>query len=323
MIDRCKDTKGIPPRNFRRGSKNALRPNIRRGEMMRSGKIAANLSTFVGALCISGAVWAQDALQGLPSLGKPSQDGYDFQQPATELMRDIRWLDTMILWIITAITLFVTALLLYVVFRFNRKRNPVPASFTHNSALEIAWTLIPIIVLIVIGSFSLPILFKQQEIPVADLTIKATGNQWYWSYEYPDDAIGFDAVMLERDKLATYGYAADEWLLATDNAVVVPINKIVRVQVTGADVIHAWTIPAFGVKQDAVPGRLAELWFKAEIEGVYFGQCSELCGKNHTYMPITVKVVSQDKYDTWLEGAKVEFALGPVQPLTVDVASAE
>ncbi len=290
---------------------------------MRSGKIAANVSALVGALWVSGAVRAQDSLQGLQSLGKPSQDGYDFQQPATELMRDIRWLDSMILIIITAITLFVTALLLYVVFRFNRKRNPVPASFTHNSTLEIAWTLIPIIILIIIGSFSLPILFKQQEIPVADLTIKATGNQWYWSYEYPDDAIGFDAVMLERDKLATFGYAPDEWLLATDNAVVVPINKIVRVQVTGADVIHAWTVPAFGVKQDAVPGRLAELWFKAEIEGVYFGQCSELCGKSHSYMPITVKVVSQDKYDDWLTGAKVEFATGPVQPSAIDLASAQ
>ncbi len=290
---------------------------------MRSGKIAANVSALVGALWVSGAVRAQDSLQGLQSLGKPSQDGYDFQQPATELMRDIRWLDSMILIIITAITLFVTALLLYVVFRFNRKRNPVPASFTHNSTLEIAWTLIPIIILIIIGSFSLPILFKQQEIPVADLTIKATGNQWYWSYEYPDDAIGFDAVMLERDKLATFGYAPDEWLLATDNAVVVPINKIVRVQVTGADVIHAWTVPAFGVKQDAVPGRLAELWFKAEIEGVYFGQCSELCGKSHSYMPITVKVVSQDKYDAWLTGAKVEFATGPVQPSAIDLASAQ
>ena len=290
---------------------------------MRSGNIAANVSAFVGALWVSGAVWAQDSLQGLPSLGKPSQDGYDFQQPATELMRDIRWLDSMLLVIITVITLFVTALMLIVVFKFNRKRNPTPATFTHNSALEIAWTLIPIIILIVIGSFSLPILFKQQEIPVADLTIKATGNQWYWSYQYPDDAIGFDAVMLERDKLASYGYAPDEWLLATDNAVVIPINKIVRVQVTGADVIHAWTIPAFGVKQDGVPGRLAELWFKAEIEGVYFGQCSELCGKNHSYMPITVKVVSQAKYDEWLKGAKVEFALGPVQPLPVDVAFAE
>jgi cytochrome c oxidase subunit II len=290
---------------------------------MRSSNVAATSFAFIGALITSGAVLAQDSLQGLPSLGKPVAGGIDFQQAATSSMRDIRWLDSMLLWIITAITIFVTALLIVVIFKFNRKHGKAPERFTHNSTLEIAWTIVPIIILIVIGSFSLPILFKQQIIPVADLTIKATGNQWYWSYEYPDDAIAFDAVMLERDKLETYGYAADEWLLATDNAVVVPINKIVRVQVTGADVIHSWAVPAFGVKQDGVPGRLAELWFKAEIEGVYFGQCSELCGKSHSYMPITVKVVSQAVYDEWLKGAKVEFATGPVQPLAVDVASAQ
>ncbi len=166
-------------------------------------------------------------------------------------------------------------------------------------------------ILIVVGAFSLPILFKQLEIPEADITIKATGNQWYWSYEYTDDNLGFDSFLLEREDLAEYGYAPDEYLLATDNAVVIPVNKNIVVQVTGSDVIHAWTIPAFGVKQDAVPGRLAELWFNAEKEGVYFGQCSELCGKDHAYMPITVKVVSQEVYDNWLKGAKVEFANGP------------
>ncbi|MGB7321467.1 MAG: cytochrome c oxidase subunit II, partial [Albidovulum sp.] len=151
-----------------------------------------------------------------------------------------------------------------------------------------------------LGSFSLPILFKQQEIPAGDVVIKATGNQWYWSYEYANEGISFDAFMLGRDGLEAAGYSQDEYLLATDNAVVVPVNKVVVVNVTGADVIHAWTIPAFAVKQDGVPGRIAQLWFKAEREGIYFGQCSELCGKDHTYMPITVKVVAQDVYDAWV-----------------------
>ncbi len=329
--------------NFEAAQENALWPKDDGDTHMRSASFAATAWAFVGAMITSSMVWAQDGLQGLPSLGKPSQDGYDFQQPATDLMKDIRWLDSMILWIITAISLFVTVLLLFVAFRFNRKRHPVPATFTHNSVLEVAWTVIPIVILIFIGSFSLPVLFKQQEIPVADITIKATGNQWFWSYEYPDEALGFDAYMLGspatiaegegvlpyinndamKAKLVAAGYNADEWLLATDNAVVVPVNKIIRVQVTGVDVIHAWAIPAFGVKQDGVPGRLAELWFKPEIEGVFFGQCSELCGKDHSYMPITVKVVSEAVYAEWLAGAKVKFALGPVTPETVDVALAE
>jgi len=169
-----------------------------------------------------------------------------------------------------------------------------------------------------IGAFSLPILFKQQEIPEADIVIKTTGYQWYWGYEYPDEGIAFDAFMLPKDQLADYGYAEDEYLLATDNAMVVPVGKTIVVQVTGADVIHSWTVPAFGVKQDAVPGRLAELWFEVEQEGVYFGQCSELCGKDHAYMPITVKAVSEEKYQEWLEGAKERFA---GTPRSVEVAS--
>ncbi|MCL4105203.1 UNVERIFIED_CONTAM: hypothetical protein GTU68_018910 [Idotea baltica] len=214
----------------------------------------------------------------------------------------------MLLVIITAISVFVTALLAYVVIRYNRRANPNPASFTHNSPLEIAWTIVPIVILVFIGAFSLPVLFKQQEIPEADITIKVTGYQWYWGYEYVDHDFVFDSFLLQKDELADYGYAEDEYLLATDTAVVVPVNKTVVMQVTGADVIHSWTIPAFGVKQDAVPGRLAELWFAAEREGVYFGQCSELCGKDHAYMPITVKVVSQEVYDQWLAGAIEEFA---------------
>ena len=258
------------------------------------------------------------AQDGLEIIGVPIDRGLGFQPAVTELARDLQWLDAMILYIITAIVVFVTALMGYVIIRYNRRANPNPASFTHNSPVEIAWTVIPVLILTVIGVYSLPVLFKQQEIPEADLTIKVTGNQWYWGYEYVDHGFGFDSFMIGDGKvlndeveaeLVAAGYTRDEFLLATDTAVVVPVGQIVVMQLTGADVIHSWTIPAFGVKQDAVPGRLAQLWFKAEKEGVYFGQCSELCGKDHAYMPITVKVVSQEAYEEWLKGAIDEYAV--------------
>lgn len=265
---------------------------------------------------LAGVAQAQENFQGLETIGKPEPKGMGFQFPATELMRDLVWLDNFLLVIITVISVFVTCLLAYAAFKFHRSRNDTPGTFTHHSVLEVAWTVVPVGILVVIGAFSLPILFKQQEIPEADVTIKVTGYQWYWGYEYVDHDFGFDSVMLQKDELADYGYAPDEYLLATDTAVVVPVGATVVMQLTGADVIHSWTIPAFGVKQDAVPGRLAELWFAAEKEGVYFGQCSELCGQAHAYMPITVKVVSQDQYDAWLSGAIEELA-GVPQPVQV------
>ncbi|MDP4063730.1 cytochrome c oxidase subunit 2 [Rhodobacteraceae bacterium IMCC1933] len=267
---------------------------------------------------LAGVAQAQENFQGLESIGKPEPKGMGFQFPATELMRDLVWLDNFLLVIITVISVFVTCLLAYAAFKFHRSRNDTPGTFTHHSVLEVAWTVVPVGILVVIGAFSLPILFKQQEIPEADITIKVTGNQWYWGYEYVDHDFGFDSVMLQKDELADYGYAPDEYLLATDTAVVVPVGATVVMQLTGADVIHSWTIPAFGVKQDAVPGRLAELWFAAEKEGVYFGQCSELCGQAHAYMPITVKVVSQEQYDAWLSSTIEELA---GVPQSVQVAS--
>ncbi|MEC9197422.1 MAG: cytochrome c oxidase subunit II [Pseudomonadota bacterium] len=260
------------------------------------------------------------AQEGLEIIGRPTDGAYGFQPAATELARDVHWLDSMVLVIITFITLFVSALIVYIMVRYNSKTNKTPATFTHNSPLEVAWTIVPIVILVFIGSFSLPVLFKQQEIPEADITIKVTGYQWYWGYEYVDHEFAFDSFLLPREELADYGYNDDEYLLATDTAVVVPVGKTVVMQVTGADVIHSWTIPAFGVKQDAVPGRLAELWFKAEKEGVYFGQCSELCGKDHAYMPITVKVVSEEEYQKWLDGAIEEYA-GLPQPYQVASAN--
>jgi cytochrome c oxidase subunit 2 len=259
-----------------------------------------------GLVLAGTAASAQDVTQQLEIVGAPHQGGTSFQEAATELARDIHWLDHMLLIIIAGITLFVTGLMIWVVVRFNAKRNPKPATFTHNSPLEVAWTIVPVVILVFIGAFSLPVLFKQQEIPQGDITIKVTGYQWYWGYEYVDDAVAFDSYMLEPQELADYGYTENEYRLATDQPVVVPIGKVIVMQLTGADVIHSWTVPAFGVKQDAVPGRLAQLWFKAEKEGIYFGQCSELCGSAHAYMPITVKVVSQETYDAWLAEAKVQ-----------------
>ncbi|MES2845107.1 MAG: cytochrome c oxidase subunit II [Pseudomonadota bacterium] len=276
------------------------------------------LATGVAASVLGGAAFAQ----GLEVVGKPEPELMGFQPPATELARDLQGLDHMILIIITVITVFVTALLIYVMIRYNAKTNKTPATFTHNSPLEVAWTVVPIVILVFIGAFSLPVLFKQQEIPEAEVLIKVTGNQWYWSYDYVNDGVAFDSFMLPKEDLAAAGYDESLYLLATDTAVVVPIGKTVVMQVTGADVIHSWTIPAFGVKQDAVPGRLAQLWFSAEREGVYFGQCSELCGKDHAYMPITVKVVSEAAYAAWLEKAKTGDVMLSAADLAAPVAVA-
>ncbi len=290
------------------------------------------LSSFTGLMAammttlFAGLAHAQDGLEGLKTIGKPDPDKIGFQPAATELMRDIVWLDNMLLVIISAITAFVMLLLLVVILRFNKRANPEAATFTHNSPLEVTWTIVPIVVLVFIGAFSLPVLFKQQEIPEGDIVIKATGYQWYWGYEYVDEGLEFEAFLLgSPEAVVNAGYNADEYLLATDNAMVIPTGKTIVVQVTAADVIHAWTIPAFGVKQDGVPGRLAELWFEVDegMEGIYFGQCSELCGKDHAYMPITVKAVTQAQYDEWLAGPAQEFAIdGAVKP-AVRVASAD
>ena len=280
--------------------------------------ISACAAVFAGS-----AAMAQVTLPELPIVGAPVDGAIGFQPAATSIARDLQWLDGMILVIITAITLFVVALLAWVAIRYNARRNPEPASFTHNSPLEIAWTVVPIVILVFIGAFSLPVLFKEQRIPEGDVVIKVTGNQWYWNYEYPDEGIAFDSYMIGSPalggqnkltpeveaQLVDAGYSAQELLLATDTAVVVPMGAIVVMQVTGRDVIHSWTIPAFGVKQDAVPGRLAQLWFRAEQEGTFFGQCSELCGGMHAYMPITVKVVSPEAYEAWLAAARMEYAM--------------
>jgi cytochrome c oxidase subunit 2 len=279
---------------------------------MKTTRIGLGLLATFAATCAFAQGTGEPLPNDLPVIGVPVPGGVNYQPAVTEVAHDVHWLSHWTHGVMLAIVLLVVVLLAIVVLRFNSRRNPTPAGFTHNTPLEIAWTLGPVLVLIVMGSFSLPILFKQLEVPTPDLTIKATGNQWYWSYYYPANEVTYDSLMLPPEELEAHGYAPDLHLLATDTSVVVPVNKVVHMLVTGSDVIHSWTIPAFGVKIDAVPGRLNETWFRAEKEGIYFGQCSELCGKNHSFMPITVKVVSQEAYDAWLDWAIDEY--GGVRP---------
>ncbi len=239
--------------------------------------------------------------------GGPAEDWQiGFQEAVTPVMHEIVWFhNQLLLPIIIVISLFVGALMLIVMIRFNRRSNPVPSKTTHHTLLEVAWTIIPVLILVVIAIPSFRILYLQREIPPADMTIKATGNQWYWTYEYPDHGnFIFDSLMIEDEDLKE----GQLRLLAVDNEVVVPVGQVVRMIVTGSDVIHNWAMPAFGIKMDGIPGRLNETWFMAEQTGVYYGQCSELCGVRHAFMPIAVRVVSEADFAIWIERAREEFA---------------
>ena len=231
----------------------------------------------------------------------------NLQQSATPVMDEIVAFHTVLLWVIALITLFVLVLLAIIAVRFNAKSNPTPSRTTHHTGLEIAWTVVPVIILVLIAIPSFRLLFFQLNIPQADLTVKAIGKQWYWSYSYIDSGkFEFDSVMVrDRARLRP----DQPRLLGVDNEMVVPVNKTVRVLTTGAEVIHAFAVPAFGIKIDAIPGRVNETWFKATREGIYYGQCSELCGKDHAYMPIAVRVVSEQAFNTWVEDAKKKWAL--------------
>ena len=228
-----------------------------------------------------------------------------FQKSASKSMDDIVWFhDYMLVPIITAITAFVLFLLLYVCVRYRASKNKIPSTTSHNTVIEVIWTLVPCLILIVMAVPSFKVLYSQDEIPKADVTIKAVGYQWYWGYEYPDENIIFDSYMIDEKDLKEN----QPRLLTVDNAVYVPVNKVVKVMITANDVLHAWALPSFGVKRDAIPGRINETWFKADRTGTFYGQCSELCGIKHAFMPITVHVVSEDEYIEWLEEAKVKFA---------------
>lgn len=285
------------------------------------GMHAAGLMAALGS---AGVAWAQDY-----KYGQPNDWQMVPQKTVTEMGDQIVWFHSLLFWIITAITLFVLALMVYIVIRFNEKANPKPSRTTHHTGLEIAWTVIPILILVAIAIPSFRILRFQLEIPKADVTIKAIGKQWYWTYEYPQDQGGFsfDQIM---DGKKPYELAKGEkpkqsdgkpfdaekpYLLAVDNEVVIPVNKVIVFQVTAADVLHAFAMPSFGVKIDAVPGRLNQTWFKATREGIYYGQCSELCGKDHAFMPIAIRVVSQERYQAWLVEAKKKYAALDAQPV--------
>ncbi|MGJ5035953.1 cytochrome c oxidase subunit II [Bradyrhizobium sp. HKCCYLRH3059] len=264
---------------------------------MSRGQLSALLGLAVTGMTLvsGGAAFAET--------GQPAPWEVKLQEAATPVMENITWFHGLLLTIITIITLFVLALLVAVVVKFNARANPVPSRTTHNTLIEVAWTLIPVLILVMIAVPSFRLLFLELDVPKADVTIKATGKQWYWSYAYPDNGkFEFDSL-LAQDKQPR--------LLAVDNEMVVPVNKVIRVQTTGADVIHSWAIPSFGVKIDAIPGRLNETWFKATKVGMYYGQCSELCGKDHAYMPIAVRVVSDQEFTAWVEDAKKKYASAP------------
>ncbi|PLW75159.1 cytochrome c oxidase subunit II [Cohaesibacter celericrescens] len=240
---------------------------------------------------------------GLAHAAQPTSWGMNLQPSNSTVMDDIHWFNNFTFWIIGIIVVFVAILLAVVALKFNAKANPTPTKTSHNTMIEIVWTVVPILILLVLAVPSFRLLYKQMEIPAADLTVKVTGKQWYWGYEYPDNPdVSFDSIMLTEEERAAKG-TNEPRLLAVDNEMVVPVGKIVRLQITSADVIHSYAMPSFGVKMDAVPGRLNESWFNADREGIYYGQCSELCGKDHAFMPLAVRVVTQEQYDAWLVAA--------------------
>ena len=259
------------------------------------GRRLLGLAVVGAALVVGGAAFAE--------VGQPAPWEHTLQQSASPVMDNIAWFYSFLTYIISAITLLVVALLVIVMVKFNAKKNPVPSKTTHNTLIEVAWTIIPVLILVGIAVPSFRLLFEELDVPKADLTVKATGKQWYWSYAYPDNGkFEFDSLL-----------AADKQprMLGVDNELVVPVNKVIRVQVTGADVIHSFAVPAFGIKIDAIPGRLNETWFKATKTGMFYGQCSELCGKDHAFMPIAVRVVSDQAFTAWVEDAKKKFASVP------------
>ncbi len=274
------------------------------------------VAVTAGAL-LAGAMFAGTG-SALAALGQPVPWQMDLQDAATPVMVDIATFHYYLLWIIAIISAFVLALLVIVIVRFNAKSNPTPSRTTHNTVIEVIWTVVPVVILFVIAIPSFKLLFLELDVPKPDLTIKATGKQWFWSYSYPDNGnFEFDSLMVQDKDLKP----GQPRLLTADNEMVVPVNKVVHVLVTGADVIHSFTVPSFGVRIDAVPGRINETWFKATIEGTYYGQCSELCGKDHSFMPISVRVVNQADFTTWAAAAKQKYATDNTVPANTFAAA--
>jgi cytochrome c oxidase subunit 2 len=275
------------------GSTNGMK--LSKGRM---GRWLLGLAIVMGAAAASQVAFAE--------LGQPAPWEYKLQESGSPVMDKIESFHTLLVVIITIITLFVLGLLITVMVKFNAKANPVPSRTTHNTLIEVAWTIIPVAILVAIAIPSFRLLFLELDIPKVDLTIKATGKQWYWSYAYPDNGKFEYDSLLACDESRTK--CQPPRLLSVDNELVVPVNRVVRVETTGADVIHSFAVPAFGIKIDAIPGRLNETWFQASKTGMYYGQCSELCGKDHAYMPIAVRVVTDQEFATWIEAAKKKYA---------------
>ena len=259
-------------------------------------RLSATALIFGILLASAGAAWA--------GFGQPTPWQMDLQDAASPVMQDVASFHFFLLWVIAVISAFVLALLLICIVRFNARANPTPSRTTHYTPIEILWTIVPVIILAAIAVPSFRLLFVQLEVPKPDLTVKVTGKQWFWSYSYPDSKFEFDSLMVQEKDLKP----GQLRLLAVDNEMVVPVNKVVHVLVTGADVIHSFAVPSFGIRMDAVPGRINETWFKATTEGVFYGQCSELCGKDHAFMPIAVRVVNEGDFNTWLSNAKQKYA---------------
>jgi len=265
----------------------------------------------VTAIAATAGTLIASAGAALAELGQPAPWQLGLQEAASPVMQDIVSFHNFLLWVITAITAFVLALLLIIIVRFNARANPTPSRTTHNTPIEVLWTIVPVIILAVIAVPSFRLLFVELQPPKADLTIKATGKQWFWTYSYPDNGnFEFDSIMVPEKDLKP----GQPRLLTVDNDMVVPVNKVVHVLVTGADVIHSFTVPSFGSRIDAIPGRMNETWFKATITGMFYGQCSELCGKDHSFMPIAVRVVNDADFATWVAQAKQKFAAGDTVP---------
>ncbi|PTS90027.1 cytochrome c oxidase subunit II [Pseudomonas sp. HMWF010] len=277
-------------------------------------RILTGVSALAATMMFAGQALADDLM------GQPTPGAIDLQPAASSLKHDAIWFHNDILMpIITGITLLVLGLIIWIVIRYNAKSNPVPAKFSHNTAVEIVWTVVPVLILMFIAIFSFRLLFAYNDMPKPYMTVKATGYQWYWGYEYPDQKIS-EITSLPLTK-AEADAKKVPYLLAADNALVVPVNQVVRVQVTAADVIHAFALPAFGLKTDAIPGRLNETWFKAEKTGVYYGQCSELCGSEHSNMPIEIKVVTQGEFDAWVKSKTAPPAAAPVADAAAPAAA--
>jgi len=290
---------------------------VKRGALIAAIASAAALLTGSGAFAVENE-----------RLGEPTAGAIDFQPPATSIMEEIRGFHGFLLPIIVAVSVFVLALLLWVIVRYNRQANPTPRKFTHNMLVEVIWTIIPVLILVAIAWKSFPLIFREERIPPnAEITLKITGNQWFWQYEYPDQHVSLTSILQPEADVAAWNASHPPaqhrtYLLATNNAIVVPMDTTVRVLITSNDVIHAWAVPAFGVKEDATQGRVNDSWFRIESrlvgqgEHTFYGECSELCGKDHAFMPIEVRAVPRDEFNRWLasQGGTMAFGQATVTP---------